>query len=98
MTCFSNLVFKHVGGKPCEELHDLDKDLCRIPIKNLILRISKDLALFLRILEDPNKGLCKDVNENWFLTSGRQPSYRQSDLSLASGNRTLSPKLALPLD
>lgn len=27
--------------------------------------LSKDLALFLRILEDHNKGLCKDFNENW---------------------------------
>lgn len=27
--------------------------------------LSKDLFLFLRIFEDPNKGLCEDFNENW---------------------------------
>lgn len=41
-TCFSNKVFRLIGGKPCEELHDVDKDLC---LKNLFLEdLSKDLV------------------------------------------------------
>ena len=53
--------WKAMWGVACSRQRSLQDPNQKFNLKDL----SKDLALFLRILEDLNKGLCKDFNENW---------------------------------